>query len=61
MLACKSATLSQPAVRELIALLKGTEFARAMKALPGYALDDPGELVAVKDVFPWTAPTANSP
>ena len=46
-------TLSQPSVVELIALLKGTEFARMIKPMAGYAPDDPGEVVRPDKVFPW--------
>jgi hypothetical protein len=61
MLIGRTETLSQPAVSELISLLKGPEFARMIKPLPGYALDDPGEVVTLDDVFPWLARSRGRP
>ena len=55
MLTCRTATLAQPAVKELVALLKGPEFARVMKPVPGYELDVPGEVVSLGEVLPWLA------
>jgi molybdate transport repressor ModE-like protein len=53
MLICRAATLDKPAVRELVTILKGPEFARAMKPVPGYEPDTPGEVVAASDALPW--------
>ncbi len=53
MLTCKTATLAQPAVAELVALLKGADFARMATPVAGYALDHPGEVVALDALFPW--------
>jgi putative molybdopterin biosynthesis protein len=55
MLTCRTDTLVQPAVRELIALLKGPEFARMIQPVAGYALDEPGEVSTFEEVFPWIA------
>jgi putative molybdopterin biosynthesis protein len=55
MLSCRTETLAQPAVSELIELLKGPEFAQMIKPLAGYAPDQPGDVAAFADVFPWLA------
>jgi len=55
MLTCRAMTLTVPAVRELVAILKGPEFARVMNPVPGYELDAPGEVVSPCDVLPWLA------
>ncbi len=44
---------SAAARTELIALLKGAEFAHMMKPVAGYAPDSPGEVVTLDKVFPW--------
>ncbi len=53
MLACRTETLAHPAVGELIGLMKGPEFARMLESVAGYRLDNPGEAVAMEEVFPW--------
>jgi putative molybdopterin biosynthesis protein len=53
MLTCRTETLAQPAVSELIALMKGAEFARMLESVAGYRPDNPGEVVAMDEVFPW--------
>ncbi len=55
MLTCKTPTLAQPPVAELIALLKGPEIAQMMASVDGYALDSPGEVIAFEKLFPWIA------
>lgn len=55
MLTCRTETLAQPAVGELIALLKGPDFAKMIAPVAGYALDSPGEVVTLDKVFPWLA------
>lgn len=55
MLACRSETLKQAPVKEMIALLRGDEFCQMIKPVPGYALDDPGKVVGLKEVFPWVS------
>ena len=52
MFAVRNEVLQQAAVQELMALLRGPEFRELASAVPGYALDDPGAIVAVKDVMP---------
>jgi putative molybdopterin biosynthesis protein len=54
-LTCKTSTLDQPAVSELISLLKGAEFARVATPVAGYVLDSPGEVATVETLFPWLA------
>lgn len=53
MLTGKAATLAAPGVRELCALLRGKEFASVIAPVPGYELDEPGQIVAPEVVFPW--------
>ncbi|MEO6749382.1 MAG: substrate-binding domain-containing protein [Casimicrobiaceae bacterium] len=53
MLACNLGTLSSPAIAELIALLKSPVFARTIESVPGYALDDAGDVVRFADALPW--------
>ncbi len=55
MLTCRTETLAQPAVAELISLLKGPDFAQMLGPVAGYSLDQPGEVVSLPDVFPWLA------
>ena len=56
MLCCKTEAQTQAAISELIALLKGPEFAHMMKTVPGYAPDNPGEVVTLDQIFPWLRP-----
>jgi molybdate-binding protein len=51
LLACNAESVKEPAVGELIELLKGDAF-RAM-AETGYTLDSPGEVVEMQEIFPW--------
>jgi putative molybdopterin biosynthesis protein len=53
MLACMIPTLQDPSVQELVKLLKGEEFAALTRDEPGYALDSPGEVVSMREAFPW--------
>lgn len=53
MLLCRNSSLSNAAIQELIALLKGKEFLALIGPVPGYLMDNPGEVVGVKTVFPW--------
>lgn len=55
MLTCRTETLAQPAVGELVTLLKGPDFAHMIAPVAGYALDSPGEVVTLDKVFPWLA------
>ncbi len=51
--------LAQPAVGELIALMKGPELARMLKPVAGYRLDNPREVVTLDAVFPWISRAAS--
>jgi molybdate transport repressor ModE-like protein len=53
MLAGHKDSLRLPAVRELLSLLQRAEFRTLLGTVPGYAPDEPGEVVALKEVFPW--------
>ena len=55
MLACHKDSLKLPAMRELVTLLQQPAFAGLMEAVPGYALDAPGQVAPLKDVFAWIA------
>ena len=52
MLACRNASLRQAPIQELIGFLKGPEFMSMVGPVPGYTLDDPGNLIEIKDIFP---------
>ncbi len=56
MLLCRNESLQQAPVQELIALLKGAEFRRMTEPVPGYSLDDPGNFIDFRDVFPEGRP-----
>jgi molybdate-binding protein len=53
MLACMVPTLEEPSVQELVKLLHDEEFAVLTRNEPGYALDSPGEVVTMREAFPW--------
>jgi molybdate transport repressor ModE-like protein len=53
MLACHKDSLRLPAVRELLSLLQRPEFGALLAAVPGYSPDEPGQVVPLKEVFPW--------
>jgi molybdate transport repressor ModE-like protein len=53
MLACRNETLRQAPTQEMIRLLKGSEFSGLVEPVPGYTLDQPGEVVGIKEIFPW--------
>lgn len=55
MLACHKDNLRLATVRELISLLQRPEFATLIAAVPGYSPDDPGQVVGLKEVFPWAS------
>jgi putative molybdopterin biosynthesis protein len=55
MLACHKDSLRLPPVRELISLLQRPEFSELIASVPGYSPDDPGDVVPIKEVFPWAA------
>jgi len=52
MLACRHDSLRQAPIQEMIGLLRGPEFERMMRPVPGYTLDDPGGIIEIKDIFP---------
>ena len=60
MLTCSTETLVQPAVAELIALLKGPDFPQMLDSVAGYSLDQAGEVVSLPDVLPWLTRPARS-
>jgi len=55
MLACHKDKLRLAPIRELISLLQGPGFLALIASVPGYAPDEPGQVVALKEVFPWMA------
>jgi putative molybdopterin biosynthesis protein len=55
MLAVHRDQLRLASVRELLALLRGPHFLAAIAAEPGYAPDQPGEVVPLGEIFPWEA------
>ncbi|HKQ23842.1 MAG TPA: substrate-binding domain-containing protein [Burkholderiales bacterium] len=52
MLACRNDSLRQAPIQEMIGLLKGPEFERIMRPVPGYTLDEPGGNIEIKNIFP---------
>lgn len=52
MLACRSESLDDAPMQELIGLLRGPELPAILGPLPGYELDDPGAVVAVREIVP---------
>jgi molybdate transport repressor ModE-like protein len=53
MLAVPRDRLRLAAVQELVALLQREEFAALISGVPGYAPDHPGQVVPLREVFPW--------
>jgi putative molybdopterin biosynthesis protein len=53
MLACDKRTLERPVVKEMLAILAGPAFRDAVGKEPGYALDEPGTVITMKQAFPW--------
>jgi len=53
MLACAPATLKQPAVKQLISLVKTDHFRLLAEPEAGYAMDEPGTIVEPAQLFPW--------
>ena len=51
MLACNTKTLVTPAVKDLIALLKDPAFGKMVDAVPGYAPDQPGAVIAFEEIL----------
>ncbi len=52
LLACKAASLDSPAVQSIVALLRGSAFRRSIDAVPGYRLDQPGDVATFGELFP---------
>jgi len=52
MLACRRESLDQPHVQELIALLRSPALRDLVGSVPGYTLDDPGEVAEVREIVP---------
>jgi putative molybdopterin biosynthesis protein len=52
-LVCDKATLAQPAVRGLRAVLRSESWSRRLSTLAGYAPARSGEALSLRDVLPW--------
>ena len=52
-LVCDKATLEQPAVRALQAVLRSESWSRRLSTLAGYAPARSGEALTMRDVLPW--------
>ncbi len=52
-LVCDKATLTQPAIRTLQAVLRSEAWLRRISTLVGYAPARSGEALALRDVLPW--------
>lgn len=52
-LVCLKETLDHPAVKTLVAHLSSTPWRARIAALPGYALDAPGNIVKLTEALPW--------
>lgn len=50
-LACRLETLELPSMQRMLEALKSAEFAAAVDALPGYALNTPGEVMSVMEAL----------
>ncbi|MGH8671422.1 MAG: substrate-binding domain-containing protein [Burkholderiales bacterium] len=51
-LAARTQRFAQPVLKQLLELLRGPQLRQIVAALPGYAADAAGELIAVKDAMP---------
>jgi molybdate transport repressor ModE-like protein len=51
-LICRQDALESPAVRDLLALLRGDDFRELLATLPGYAADQPGEVSTILETLP---------
>ncbi|MEP7064087.1 MAG: substrate-binding domain-containing protein [Betaproteobacteria bacterium] len=60
MLACNVRTLDSPALKELIAVLKSPAFAKTIDTVPGYTLDEAGEVLRFADAMPWLGAASNT-
>jgi len=52
-LVCLKAALEQPPVQALLEVLRGTEWQRALGALPGYEPSRSGEVLSLRRQLPW--------
>ena len=52
-LVCLKETLDHPVVKTLVAHLSSTPWRARIAALPGYALDAPGNIVKLTEALPW--------
>jgi putative molybdopterin biosynthesis protein len=52
-LVCDKATLAQPAVRALLAVLRSESWLRRLSTLAGYAPARSGEVLSLHNVLPW--------
>jgi molybdate transport repressor ModE-like protein len=48
---CLLRSLSNPAVQKILEVMRGEAFSRAIAALPGYAVTDPGAVRTIEEVF----------
>ena len=55
MLACHKDSLELPALRELLQQVQTEEFRRQIEQTPGYAIDRPGTVCTLPEMFPWSA------
>jgi putative molybdopterin biosynthesis protein len=55
-LACHASALDSPAVRRLLELLRGKEFARIVDALPGYSAQGAGRILEAFEATPSKGP-----
>lgn len=55
-LACHAEALDRPALRDVIALLRGEAFAREVGRLPGYSAQGAGRILDSLDAPAWEAP-----
>ncbi len=48
---CHSQILDHPAMERVLSVMRGAEFARAISALPGYQVKEPGMVKTIREVF----------
>ena len=61
MLACQTDALDQPAIQELLTLLRGSDFAQMIGPVPGYDLDAPGTVETVQSAMQGVGVVQNGP
>lgn len=52
MLACRDEALREPAIQELLGLLRADVFRDLVETVPGYSLDMPGTVSEIRDIVP---------